>query len=460
MTGPDYAKLYHQAACGLLTTSIAGVVTDVNDTLLGWTGYRASDLEGRSFTHLLDAGSQIFYETRHAQTLHLRGQLKEVALTLRRADGSRLSVLMNSVVMAGEDPPVVRTAIFDATDRLEYESELLQARRSAESSEARVRILQDVSSTFGVSVSDEDVAQAFTDVARDAFSAVETAVLLRDDDGVLQVVAGANPLAETVPPIEALRNTPLEIAVHADEADSTYPTLAAGLRQARLESLSITPLLNDTERLGLLVCFFARRREFDEQFFDLQRALGRQASQTLLRVRLQRQLEHLALHDPLTGLANRELLQRSLEAAIEQSQHAEQPLTLVFFDVDDFKSVNDRWGHRAGDAVLRELADRLRSGVRSGDVVGRIGGDEFIVICAGADREAAATIADRILVSSRAPVMVDGVALSVSMSAGVATYVPDQHSGLTGDQLLIRADGAMYQSKGSGKDRVTLDTGV
>ena len=108
------------------------------------------------------------------------------------------------------------------------------------------------------------------------------------------------------------------------------------------------------------MCFFARRREFDEQFFDLQRALGRQAAQTLVRVRLQRQLEHLALHDPLTGLANRQLLQQSLDALIEDSQRADEPLTLVFFDVDDFKSVNDRWGHRAGDVVLCELAERLR----------------------------------------------------------------------------------------------------
>ena len=106
----------------------------------------------------------------------------------------------------------MRTAVFDATDRLEYESELLRARRSAESSESRVRILQDVSSTFGVSVSDEDVAQAFTNVARDAFSATETAVLLRTTAGLLQLVAGVNPLADKVPPIDPLRNTPLEIA--------------------------------------------------------------------------------------------------------------------------------------------------------------------------------------------------------------------------------------------------------
>jgi diguanylate cyclase (GGDEF)-like protein/PAS domain S-box-containing protein len=457
MTRTDYEKLYRQAACGLLTTSAAGIIVDVNDTLLSWTGHSAGDVIGSSFISLLDGGSRIFYETRHAQTLHLQGELKEVALTLQRADGSRMSVLVNSVLIADENPPVVRIAVFDATERLEYERELLRARRSAESSEERVRILQDISSTFGVSVSDEDVAQAFAKVARDASSATETAVMLWDDAGTLRLVAGSNPLAETVPPIDPLRNTPVEIVVHADEAESQYPVLAAGLRQARLESLSITPLWGDGGRLGILVCFFSRRREFEDQFFELQRALGRQASQTLVRVRLQRQLEHMALHDPLTGLANRELLQRSLEAALEHSEDADEPLTLVFFDVDGFKTVNDRWGHRVGDLVLTELADRLRGSVRSDDVVGRIGGDEFVVICPDADRESASAIAERVLAAAREPMIVDGSSIVVSMSAGVATYRPGQRRPLTADQLLIRADGAMYESKGTGKDRVTVD---
>lgn len=459
MNDGDFEKRYRRAACGLLTTTVSGTILEVNDTLLQWTGHELDDLIGRSFTSLLDAGSQIFYETRHTQTLHLQGQLKEVALTIRRVDGSRLSALVNSVVVADEDPPVIHTAVFDATDRVEYETELLRARRSAESSEARVRVLQEASGTFGLSVSDEDVAQAFVGIAREAFSATQTAVLLQDATGAMQVVAGANPLAGSVPPIESLQNTPVEIVVHADEAESMFPLLAAGLRGARLESLSITPLTSDEERLGVLVCFFSRRRDFDEHFFDLQRALGRQASQTLVRVRLQRQLEHLALHDPLTGLANRQLLQSSLERAIDRADHTDLPVALIFFDVDDFKSINDRWGHAAGDAVLRTLAERLRMSIRSGDVVGRIGGDEFVAICSDADLESAASIAARILSAAREPLVIAGTSIAVSMSAGVATYLPGSHFRPTADQLLIRADGAMYRSKGTGKDRVSLERG-
>ena len=153
-----------------------------------------------------------------------------MALRLSDADGSRLSVLVNSVIVADEDPPVVRTAVFDATDRLEYETRTAAARaRSAESSEARVRILQDVSSTFGVSVSDEDVARGLRGCRRDAFSATETAVLLRDEDGRPARSSPARTRSpSTVPPIESLRNTPVEIVVHADEAESEYPRAGGG----------------------------------------------------------------------------------------------------------------------------------------------------------------------------------------------------------------------------------------
>jgi diguanylate cyclase (GGDEF)-like protein/PAS domain S-box-containing protein len=460
MTDIDYEKLYRQVPCGLLSTSVAGIVLNANDTFASWTGMPIEQIVGRSFTSLLDAGSQIFFETRHTQVLHLQGSVSEVALTLRRSDGTRLPVLANSVLITDEEPAVIRTAIFDATARLEYESELLRARRSAESSEARVRVLQDVSSLFGVSVSDEDVARAFADVARDAFTATETAVLLRDEQGELRLVAGVNPLAHLVPPIDSLRNTPVEIVVDADEAESQHPLLAAGLRLARLESLSITPLTNERERLGVLVCFFGRGREFDDHFFELQRALGRQASQTLVRVRLQRRLQHLALHDALTGLANRELLQREIDVAIEAAQTDAEPLAIIFLDVDEFKSVNDQWGHATGDAVLRELAARLTAGVRGEDVVARIGGDEFVVLCTSADAAGAAAVADRVLELTRHPLVIEGTSIRVSMSAGVTTYDPSSDPRPTGTHLLNRADAAMYRSKGTGKDRVTLDVAV
>jgi len=455
MSETDFERRYQQAPCGLLSTTPAGVVLDANATFLRWIGYRSEDLVGKPLTSVLDAGSQLFYETRHVQVLHLQGWVSEVALTLRCADGSRLPVLVNSVLV-DDRKDVVRTAVFDATSRLHYESELVRARRAAESSEERVRLLQDVSIAFGVTATDEEVAESFVAVAREAFTAIECSVHLRSEAGVLELVAGVNPLAGKVPPIEVLRNTSDFVIVHAEEAESEFPLLAAGLRLARLESLSITPLIDGAERLGILVCFFARRRAFDDHFFDLHRALGRQATQTLVRVRLQRQLQHLALHDQLTGVANRQLLQQSLDAGIAASRQTGAQMALLFLDVDNFKSINDRLGHSAGDEVLRELAERLRTGVRVGDIVGRIGGDEFVVVCPDTDLDGAMSVAERVLALTREPIVASGVPVAISVSAGVSTYRPDRDAGQTGDEMLIRADGAMYVSKKAGKDRITL----
>jgi len=455
MSAGDWERRYNESPCGLLSSSADGSILEANATLLNWLGYRLDEVVGRSFTSLLDPGSQLFYATRHLPVLHLQGHVDQVALTMVTAGGTPMSVLVNSVLIPDENSAVVRTAVFDATERLEYERELVNARRSAESSESRVRILQDVSSTFGLSVDDKDVVEAFAEIAREAFAATHASVLLWDESGDLYLAAGTNPLWGNVAPVQALRHSPVEVVVTVDDAETEYPHLAAGLRKARLEALSIMPLSTETEQLGILVCLFARKRDFDAQFFELQRALGRQASQTLVRVRLQRRLSHLALHDQLTGLANRQQLLQSIDAAIAEAELTGHPLSLLFLDIDGFKAVNDRLGHSAGDTVLREMAERLRSAVRADDILGRMGGDEFVVICPSADARAAASIAERLRTYSRQRIEADPLPLSVSASLGVATYRPDVDVRPSPGELLARADAAMYESKTGGKDIVS-----
>ncbi|MET0812820.1 MAG: diguanylate cyclase [Microbacterium sp.] len=457
MRADPYERRYHEAPCGLVTTTAEGLILDVNATLLSWTGHDADALRGVAFAKLLDVGSQLFFETRHGQVLHLEGRVDEVALTMTRADGSTFPVLIGSVLSHDDDGPVIRTAVFNATQRVAYERELLDARRSAESSEERVRVLQDVSGTFGHTETDQDVVDSFAQVAREAFSASEAAVMLFDDFGDLVLVAGSNPLAGVVAPVHPLRATEREIVVTAADASAEFPDLAAGLRAQRLEALSITPLSTDAGRLGLLVCFFGRARSFDDSFFDLQRALGRQASQTLVRVRLQRRLEYLALYDQLTGVPNRQFVEQTLEAAVAEAALSNKPLAVVFVDVDGFKGVNDRFGHAAGDTVLRVLAERLANGIRADDVLGRVGGDEFVAICADVDVESATIIAGRMLELAREPIDGAPVPLSVSVSIGVAVYRPQIDSRPSLDQMLMRADDAMYTAKDAGKNAVSLE---
>ncbi|GAA3516207.1 GGDEF domain-containing protein [Actinocatenispora rupis] len=168
----------------------------------------------------------------------------------------------------------------------------------------------------------------------------------------------------------------------------------------------------------------------------------------------QERLTHQAYHDPLTGLANRTLFAERLAAATGRSGH--RPLALMFVDLDDFKAVNDRYGHATGDAVLRDVADRLLSCVRGGDTVARLGGDEFAVLLeGGADLpEVARRVGERILAALAEPYPVAAGTVFLGASLGVTS--PPAGATVTPDDLLGRADTAMYAGKRDGKGRMVV----
>ncbi|MBV9098229.1 MAG: EAL domain-containing protein [Frankiaceae bacterium] len=169
------------------------------------------------------------------------------------------------------------------------------------------------------------------------------------------------------------------------------------------------------------------------------------------RLAMQREIEHKALHDSLTGLPNRALLSDRLHQALARASRHDAPVSVLFLDLDHFKTINDGAGHSVGDAVLAEVARRLANAVRPSDTVARLGGDEFAVICEGADAEAAGQVAERILAALAEPVAVDDRTLYVSVSVGVAAAPP-----LDAEELLSHADAAMYDAKARGRSRVRV----
>ncbi|MCU1513497.1 MAG: hypothetical protein JWO10_587 [Microbacteriaceae bacterium] len=441
-----------------------GVILQVNTTFLEWTGFSREQLIGVTFRSLLARGSQLFHETRYMPVLQLQGEVREVALIVIRADGSALSTLVNSVIARNADgtPKLVRTAVFDSTGRQDYERDLLAARRAAEASETRVRILRDAAVAFTAARTEEALAEAMVTSARDAFSASAAAVLLADSSGALVRVAGINPLegmlagGPSLLQSAELGERSMLVVRSAGDVDLVLPGLGHSRRAVRVSALSAVPVIDDGARVGALVCFFGRERELDEADLHLHAALASQAAQVLVRIRLQRQLEQLALHDQLTGLANRKLLQERMGEALASSIDGSRSMALVFLDLDGFKAVNDNLGHSAGDAVLVAVSNCLRSVVRGSDMIGRFGGDEFVVICEDADDVAARGIAERIVEAVRE--LQEGISLAhpVTASIGVALYEASDGRTVTPDDMFTAADGAMYESKAAGKDRVTL----
>ncbi|MEP6481034.1 MAG: diguanylate cyclase [Rhodoglobus sp.] len=156
----------------------------------------------------------------------------------------------------------------------------------------------------------------------------------------------------------------------------------------------------------------------------------------------------MALLDPLTGLANR----RYLMSELVRVEDLPASLSLLFIDLDEFKQVNDSYGHDAGDAVIREVGLRLEAQTRVNDRVARIGGDEFVVMCENITESAARALAARILTSISAPIEWEGGTVHVSASCGVASASPS----IRKSELLQRADAAMYRAKAAGRNRVSL----
>ena len=169
----------------------------------------------------------------------------------------------------------------------------------------------------------------------------------------------------------------------------------------------------------------------------------------------ERQIEHMAHHDALTGLANRHVSNVRLAAAIAQARRNGEKVGVLFIDLDRFKNVNDALGHHVGDALLQSVSSRLLQLVREGDTVSRLGGDEFVVILNGLDDvEAIGRLLEtRLIPAMRAPHQLAGSELYVSCSVGVAVY-PDHGDDL--DTLMRHADAAMYQAKSGGRDHARM----
>jgi two-component system cell cycle response regulator len=164
------------------------------------------------------------------------------------------------------------------------------------------------------------------------------------------------------------------------------------------------------------------------------------------------ELARLARRDALTGLPNRRALEEELVREVARAARAAAPLSAVVLDVDRFKLVNDGHGHAAGDAVLVEIARRAALALRSGDLLGRLGGEEFAALLPGADLAAAVEVAERIRSRVAAePIAAAGRALAVTVSLGCAALA----LGEDGAALLARADARLYDAKRGGRDRVS-----
>jgi diguanylate cyclase (GGDEF)-like protein len=202
---------------------------------------------------------------------------------------------------------------------------------------------------------------------------------------------------------------------------------------------------------GALTIHARDRRQFSDDDVSFAQSVANVLGNALARLRMEERVRHQALHDPLTGLPNRLVLTDRLEHALDRAERREDALALLFVDLDHFKTVNDSLGHRAGDQLLVQVAERLRLLVRSGDSIARFGGDEFIILADGLERaESAADLARRLGEALDEPFTLGSDTVFVTASIGIA--LPSRER-TTAEALLRDADAAMYLAKDHGRAR-------
>jgi diguanylate cyclase (GGDEF)-like protein len=250
--------------------------------------------------------------------------------------------------------------------------------------------------------------------------------------------------------LERLLNNPREDPIFIDDVTGD-PVLRDGLKRRGETALMVVPLATEDSLLGALAVSVRDRPErlrANPDLLDRLSGVAAQATTALKNGRLVDQITHQALHDQLTGLANRLQFAEKLRKAVNRARQREEMVTMFYIDLNDFKPVNDEHGHEVGDKLLNALGKRLNSCTRSSDTVARLGGDEFAVLIGSQTTPAESDLlALRLADAFGDPFMIDEHKVHLTASIGRAIFPIDADSA---DGMLRRADAAMFAAKRGG----------
>ncbi|KAA0597839.1 diguanylate cyclase (GGDEF)-like protein [Azospirillum lipoferum] len=292
---------------------------------------------------------------------------------------------------------------------------------------------------------------------------VACSVMLRDDENRMRVAAAPSlPVAYTAGidglPIEpdvgscgsamSVGEAVMSTDIAGDPRWDTHRDLALTHRLAACWSNPIKG--RDARMLGSFALYYREPRSAPTFHRRLVEACVHLCALAIEHDRARAEINRLAYFDTLTGLPNRQLLADRATAALALAGRTRQPVTLMFLDIDRFKTVNDSLGHAVGDRLLVEVATRLKQLFIEGDTLARLGGDEFVALLPGCDAAHASLLAERVLTTLSVPMTVADLTLTPTASIGIAVHPND---GMDFDTLLRQADAAMYRAKQAGRNR-------
>ena len=391
-------------------------------------GYPEADLLGRPISMLWPERVRERYERNTALYFQLEHPLRFSARAYGlRSDGSEFVGEMSWGIVHDDEGPMLLAVGRDITERLEAERRL---RRQSEE-QAAVAALGE-RALRGV---------APNDLAREA---AERAGMALSAEHVLIVEPSARP-----------GEAPMTLAswgAGVEPADAKAGAVAAMREQAPVAvqgGWSVAIRTGD-EVFGAITAYGASAPDEQRAFLI---AVANVLATAYARMRSEQRMRHQALHDPLTRLANRALCRDRLEHALAHAERSGSNAAVLYVDVDDFKRVNDLYGHSAGDAVLVALARRLAAAVRPADTVARLGGDEFVVVCENVDERVALGLGWRVAAAVQEPLEVDGTQHRISASVGIAL---GSGAETDAERLVSNADSAAYRAKEAGRGNVEI----
>ncbi|NLD96328.1 MAG: PAS domain S-box protein [Synergistaceae bacterium] len=411
---------------GIATATLDGVVTSVSKRCIEMWGYDEPDeLVGRHMLEFVEAGC-------HDKARHFLGEMLKGNYTgpaeylMVRRDGSSFYVEANAEILRDDSgkPTGFFFAERDVTDRKQAEEALRE-------SEAKYRFLTE---------SMKDVIWTL-DVATLRFVYVSPSV---------ERLRGYTP--------EEIMAEPLDAALTPESAALVRRQIDEGMKKFTKNenipnSVFHTEVVEQPRKDGTTVWtevvtgYWRNPRNGRIEIHGVTRDISE-------RKEVEAKIAHMAQHDPLTGLPNRALFADRLERALAASRRSGIPTALMFLDLDQFKPVNDTYGHAVGDVLLQQAAERMKSALRASDTVGRIGGDEFVVLLPAVERrEDAIHVAEMLLAVLREPFSIERRSVEISCSIGIAIHPEDGRDEI---ELAKNADTAMYWAKRDGGDCARL----
>lgn len=241
------------------------------------------------------------------------------------------------------------------------------------------------------------------------------------------------------------------ISFYSDGVQEAFPD-DVFLKEINAKSYAGVPFFDSSSNvMGHLVVFDRRPMMDKERTISILRVFASRAGAELERQKAEETIKNMAYYDALTGLPNRVLLIDRMTLALAHAHRVKKRLAVMFLDFDDFKQINDSYGHAVGDLFLKQMGQKLKSAIREEDTLARLGGDEFIFVLPElVDRDNAKTLAEKLIKLGRETLNLDGNEVKSSFSMGISLY-PDH--GADYETLLNKADEALYKAKRNGRDR-------